>query len=289
MTIFEMAHRRTEPSATQAARRRVLVALSGPAAPQAAIEAGRMIATALAAPLHGMLAWPTPIMPCQVPRLLRLEPSVLEGMVLDVDSGDPAECIGAAMRSQPVAFVVLIAERDGEDECGLGEFAARIIAGAHASAIILRPGTWLGAIQRILVPIDGTPSTAAALAPAGELALRMGAALDVVMIEDATAPLSIEPGAMAPSQYIDQPQHEWPAFSAEVMQRLLSAIAHWSPAVPTRLMLANGHPAAEILRYITELDPDLIALVRRGPTQGHGAVFREVVRHTNRPILVLRR
>jgi nucleotide-binding universal stress UspA family protein len=223
-----------------------------------------------------------------VPRLLEIEPAALEGMVLDVDVGDPADRINAATRAQPVAFLVLVAACGGGDACGLGDLAARMLEGADAGAIILRPGTRLGAIRRILVPIDGTPSTAAALAPAGELALRTGAALDVVMVDDVAAPIKAEPGSMAAPRYVDQPQHEWPAFSAELVQRLLSAIAQWPPAVPTRLLLGSGQPAAEILRFAEELDPDLIALVWYG-TEGHGGVFAAVARGTSRPLLVLRR
>ncbi len=290
MTHLEAADRRTEQPAGLATRPCVLVALSGPESPHTAIEAGRTIAQAFAAPLHGVLVWPTPITPCQVPRLLRLTPAALEGMVIDVDVGDPAERINAATRTRPVALLVLIAEREGRDACGLGELTAHILTGADAGAIVLRPGFPLGPIRRILVPIDGTPSMAAALAPAGDLALRTGAALDVVMIEDAAAPLSAEPGAMAPPRYCDQPQHEWPAFSAELVQRLLSSIARWPPAVPTRFLLGTGHPAAEILRFVAELEPDLIALVWGSCASGEpDTVFRQVVRGTHLPLLVLRR
>ena len=269
-------------------RRRVLVALLGPGAPHQAIAAGRVIAQAIGAPLHGVLVWPTPITPCDVPRLLEVDPTALEGMVLDVDVGDPAERINAATRLQPVAFVVFVAACGGGDACGLGELAARMLAGADAGAIILRPGTGLGPIRRILVPVDGKPSTAAALAPAGELARRTGAALDLVMVDDVASPLSAEPGTLAPPRYVDQPQHEWPAFSAELIQRLFGAIAQWPPAVPMRLLLGTGQPGAEILRFAQELEPDLIALVWHGGAAGHGAVFAEVARGTKRPLLVLR-
>ena len=269
-------------------RRRVLVALLGPGAPHQAIGAGRVIAQAIGAPLHGVLVWPTPITPRDVPSLLEVDPAVLEGMVLDVDVGDPAERIQAATRSQPVAFLVLVAAGTGCDACGLGDLAARLLDEADAGAIILRPGTWLGPIRRILVPVDGKPSTAAALAPAGELARRTGAALDVVMVDDIASPLFAEPGTLLPPRYVDQPQHEWPAFSAELIQRLFGAIAQWPPTVPMRLLLGTGQPAAEILRFAAELEPDLIALVWHGATPGHGTVFAEVARGTKRPLLVLR-
>jgi nucleotide-binding universal stress UspA family protein len=139
-----------------------------------------------------------------------------------------------------------------------------------------------------MVPIDGTPSIANALGPAGELALRTGASLDVILVEDAGAPPPSEHGAIVAPRYVDQPQHEWPAFSSELLERLLGAIARWPPGIPTRLLLGTGHPAAEILRFADQLDPDVVVLVWRGPTCGEDSVFREVVRGTSRPLLVLR-
>jgi nucleotide-binding universal stress UspA family protein len=269
-------------------RRRVLVALSGPETPHVAIEAGRVVARALAIPLHGVLAWPTPILPAEVPRLLEVEPSALEGMVIDVHVGDPVECICAATHAHPIAFVVLVAEREGRDACSVGELAARMLAASCASAIVLRPGAWLHQIRRIMVPVDGTPSIAGALGPAGELAQRSGAALDVIMVEDTAAPLPKEPGAMTPPRYVDQPQHEWPAFSAELLERLLGVIARFPPGIPTRLLLGNGEPASEILRFARELEPDLIAMVWRTAGWGEGGVFREVLRRATQPVLVLR-
>jgi nucleotide-binding universal stress UspA family protein len=268
--------------------RRVLVALHGSLAPHGAIRVARLIARALDAPLHGVLVWPTRLAPSEIPRLLRLDPETLEGMVLDVEVGDPAERLGALARAEPVAFVVVPAESGGGDACGLGETAARTLTEASTGVIVVRPGASVGRLRRILVPLDGAPSTAAALEPVGELARRMGASLDVVMIQDAAAPPLIEEGAMAPPQYIDQPQHEWAAFSEEFVQRFLGAIGH-CPAVETRFFLGAGAPGPEILRFAEALGSDLITLVWHGGCDPHGAVFREVMRGSSRPVLVLRR
>ncbi|MFT3773710.1 MAG: universal stress protein [Minicystis sp.] len=280
----------TSPLATPTPRRRVLVSLPPTGSPHDVIEAGRTVSRALAAALHGVLVWPTTISPGEVPRLLRVDPSVLEGMVIDVDVGDPADRLQAMASAQPIAFLVLTADEHGRDACGIGDIAARTLAAVSAGAIILRPGATLGRLQRILVPLDGTPSTAAALEPAGELAKRAGAALDIVLIEDAAKPPPTEPGAMAPPQYVDQPQHEWPAFSAEFLQRFLGGIAHCPPGVPTRFFLGAGHPSDEILRFAHQLDTDLITLVWHGGCSAeHGGCFRDVIRGTRRPVLVLRR
>lgn len=270
--------------------RRVLVALSKTGAPLPAIEAGRILAKAMAAPLHGVLAWPTSISPSDVATLLQLAPDALEGMVLDVAVGDPAESVITLVHCHPSAFVVLAAEREGRDVCGLGEHVTRTLAGAEASAVILRPGASLRGLKRILVPFDGRPSTAEALAPVVDLAERAGSSLDLVMIEDVAVRPPSEHGSMAPPQYMDQPQHEWPAFSDELVRRFLVDIAHCARKVPKRFFMAMGHAAPEILRLSDALDPDLVALVWHGSASGdHGSIFRDVVRGSTRPLLVMRR
>jgi nucleotide-binding universal stress UspA family protein len=264
----------------------VIVSLSGAEAPLAAIEAGRSIARALGASLRGVFVWPTLITPCEVPRLLQIDPAALSGMVLDVDVGDPIERLQMLLRLQPSSFVVLSAEREGRDASGLGELAARTLAETRASALVLRRGVPLDRVRRILVPIDGTPSMAAALEPAGDLAKALGAVLDVVLIDDASGLRPSEPGAMVLPRYVDQPQHEWPAFSAELRQRLLCTIACWHPTTPARLLIARGVPASEILRLARTLEPDLLALVWSDEAPER---FREVARGTDCPLLVLRR
>ncbi|MCC6554164.1 MAG: universal stress protein [Polyangiaceae bacterium] len=278
------------PAGQPAGRRRVLVSLRATEAPSAAINVGRVVARTLAAPLHGVLIWPTQITPSDVPRLLRIDPEALEGMVLDVDVGDPAERLDAIARSSSVAFVVLAAEELGADACGVGDTALRALARMSASIIIVRPRAALSQIRHILVPLDGTPSTAAALEPASELAERAGAALDLVLVADVTAAPPTEPGTMTAPQYVDQPQHEWPAFSAEFIQRFVGSVGHRLPGVPVRFFLGSGRPAAEILRYAGELGPDLIALVWRDEGAAEpGPVLREVMRSARQPILVVRR
>ena len=268
------------------------MALTATAPPHGAIAMGRVIADALDTPLHGLLVWPRAISPSGVARMLELDPEALAGMVLDVEVGDPGERVAAMVRSQPVAFVVISAPEEAPDPCGLGEHGARMLASASSGAIVVRPGMRVGPVRRILLPLDGTPSTARALEPAAALAKRAGAAIDVVLIADAAAPPSAEPGAMSSPQYVDQPQHEWPAFSDEFRSRFVGAIGHCPAGVRTRFFFLGTRwsPAEQILRFASELDSDLIALVAHGSGEGaYGCVFRDVLRGAHRPVLVLQR
>jgi nucleotide-binding universal stress UspA family protein len=180
------------------------------------------------------------------------------------------------------------AESEPHDGLGVGDLAAHTIERSSAPVIVVRPEERV-ALARILVPLDGTPSTASALEPAGELARRAGASLDIVLVGEAQHGPQVEPGAMGAPQYVDQPHHEWPAFSAEFVERFLKTIGHCPETVPTRFFLGAGDPACEILRFAELLGSDLAVLVWHGlASEEHGAIFRSVLRRATCPVLVLR-
>ena len=284
----ERASSRTSP---QASNKQILVSLTGRRTPIEAISFARSLAETIGATLHGLFVWTSSIKPCEVPRLLEIDPDALAGMVLDVHVGDAAECIAARTRSPEVAFLVMCADSEGLDACGVGSVTARALQQAGTSVIVVRPGYKPRRLKRILVPLDGTPSMAAALGPAGELARLSGASLDIVMVgqTERPPPRSVEVGAMSTPQYIDQPQHEWPAFSQEFIERFLRSVGHCPRAVPTRFFLRLGDPGREILRAASDLDADLIALSWHGGCEDeHGVVFRRVLHDAALPVLVLR-
>lgn len=270
------------------ARRRVVVSLHGRRAPLAALHVGRLVADALGAPLHGLFACQHAIAPTDVPKLLRLTPEALEGIVLDVEIGEPAERLLAFLQETPAAFAVVEAQPDETSPFGIGRHATDVLGRAGA-VIVVPEHNAPERLRRILLPLDGTPSTAAAIGPVGELARDAGAELDIVMIGAAHAVAEPEPGSMAPPQYVDQPQHEWAAFSDEFLHRFLQAVGHCPPDVQTRFFLGTGDPASEILRFGADLQSDILVLVWHGHLEGHhGEIFRSVLKSASRPVLVLR-
>ncbi|MGK3998982.1 universal stress protein [Sorangium sp. So ce1024] len=297
-----------EPSPTSGVRNRsVLVALHGERVHLGAVDLGRIIAGALGAPLHGLFVGREPVDPCDVPAHLGVAPEALHGVVLHVDvSDDLPGALASATERGDAAFVVMASEPEEltDDRLGVGRLAARALETAACGVVVIhpthRPSTRL---RRILLPLDGAPSTAAAITPAGELARRLGAELDIVMVggssprdgdaEDAppvSTPAPSEPGAMVAPLYVDQPQHEWPAFTEEFLARFLGAIGHCPHDVSTRFFLGRGAPASEILRYARELASDLVVLVWHGQlAEQHGAVFRDVLHGAPCPVMVLRR
>ncbi|HTN89078.1 MAG TPA: universal stress protein [Sorangium sp.] len=297
-----------EPSPESGVRSRsVLVALHGRRAHIGAVELGRVIAGALRAPLHGLVVCSEPIEPGDVPAHLGVAPEALRGVVLRVAaSEDLPGALASAAEGHEFAFVVVASEPEelADERLGVGRIAARALEVAACGVVVIGPAHRPPPrLRRILLPLDGTPSTAAAITPVGELARELGAELDIVMVacaspragaeEDAppvSTPAPSEPGAMVAPLYVDQPQHEWPAFTEEFLARFLSAIGHCPHDVSTRFFLGKGAPAAEILRFAGELASDLVVLVWHGQlADHHGGIFRDVLCGAPCPVMVLRR
>jgi nucleotide-binding universal stress UspA family protein len=137
-----------------------------------------------------------------------------------------------------------------------------------------------------MVPHDGTPTTSAALRPAAELADHGRAELLVVHVTDIkTAPA--EAGSLTPPRYVDQPQHEWSAWSTEFINRLacICPLGH----LHVRMFLAHGNTAAEILRLSELQSTDLVVLAWSGIWEApHAATLKDILRDAQCPILVVR-
>jgi len=285
----QLEHKHSPHSERRPLRPRVLVALHESAAPIESIAMGRLVAASMQQPLHGVFVTPLPIAATDVATMLQVPPQALEGVVLDVEEGDPAGCLLAISALHPTAFLIVGADPTAGDKLGVGCVAARAIEETNTPVLVVRPGATVK-LERILVPLDGTPSTASALEPATELARAARASLDVVLIGEAQhPPVCTEHGAMAPPQYVDQPHHEWPAFSGEFVERFMRTLGHCPSDVPMRFFFGAGDPGEEILRYASSLGSDLAVLVWHGLASArHGAIFQSVVRRATDPVLILR-
>jgi nucleotide-binding universal stress UspA family protein len=211
-----------------------------------------------------------------------------------LDAGEPAACILRASADPLVALVVLTTHGHIiEPGRSLGRVAEQVIAGATRPILLIRPEATPGAIQpgaalrRLLLPLDGTPTTAALLPPATGLASRLSAAVDILYVAGVGAPPD-EPGSIGAPQYVDQPQHEWPLWANEVISRLLDACAQCPPNVPVRIFLAHGDAGEVIARFAAEHKSDAVVLARRSRLEpGRAAVLRTVLDQTPCPVLLV--
>lgn len=213
---------------------------------------------------------------------------VLDGFTVDARIGAPVtEILQAAGETKP-RLIVMCKHSGAKRGKLLGSTATKVLHDAACPVVLVPPerGAAPWHLHHILVPHDGTPTTSAALPPAAELAQRAHAELLVAHVTDHRA-ASAEPGSLTTPRYVDQPQHEWPAWTSEFVQRFAGVcpLGH----LHVRIILAHGDPAAEILRLSEEQATDLIVLAWRGRWEApHAATMKDILREARCPIMVVR-
>ncbi|MGI8551039.1 MAG: universal stress protein, partial [Dehalococcoidia bacterium] len=172
--------------------------------------------------------------------------------------------------------------------------AEAVIAAAERPLLIvnpeaaLRPTSRMSALRRLLVPLDGARLTAVALQPIAALAGRLGASIELLYVAGSGQKALNEPGSIRVARYVDQPQHEWPQWANEVVDRLCRVCAACPDAVPVRVFLARGEVAPEVVRFATEHKEDAIVLVRRSRLERQRAmVLRQILADTSCPVLLV--
>lgn len=210
---------------------------------------------------------------------------------LHVERGDVVEAIVEAAADPSVPFVILATHvesiRGGRH---LGSIAEGVIDSTVSPILLVRPEASLAPreIKRLLLPLDGTPRTAVALQPAIQLAGQMGASLDVLYVGSAAGTQPTERGSIRVPQYVDQPQHAWPEWGDEVIERLVQGCARCPADMAVRLWLGSGDIGAEIERFAREHSSDAVVLVRRsGLKTDRGLVIRSVLAQTPCPAIIV--
>jgi nucleotide-binding universal stress UspA family protein len=216
------------------------------------------------------------------------EAPVLDSFTIEIRVGAPAaEILQAALEMKP-RLIVMCKHSGTERGKMLGRTAMKVLHDAPCPMVLVPPerGATPWHLHHVLVPHDGTPTTSAALQPAAELAQRSGAELLVAHVTNIRA-APTEPGSLTTPRYLDQPQHEWPAWSNEFIKRLecVCPLGH----LHVRICLAHGNPAAQILRLSERQSTDLIVLAWRGRWEApRAATLKDILREAHCPIMVVR-
>ncbi|MBF6591554.1 MAG: universal stress protein [Ktedonobacterales bacterium] len=204
----------------------------------------------------------------------------------------------------PKTILVVLTTHGGAVESAprLGHLAEAVIARAQRPILLIRPEVAVAdrmtsapsepyRLRRMLVPLDGTPTTAAALRPVLDLAHGLGAALDLLFVASRDHRESVEPGCIHIPPYVDDSQHAWPHWQREVVEWLRACCREHLPEVPMRVSVASAptEPVGEaIVRFATEQREDAIVLVRRSRLESTRApVMRTVLAQAPCPILVI--
>ena len=196
--------------------------------------------------------------------------------------GAPEEEIPKAAQSLNADLLALTTHgRRGLSHLLMGSVAEVVVRNASVPVLITRPGLPApqGPVKRILVPYDGSEGSAEVFETVQALAGEGGAELLLLQV------LTPFVADLAPLGFPLVPPDPAPTFEEQV-RRLRGKGLHVSPVV------AQGEPAAQILRQARELQADLIAMSttgRKGLSRILlGSVAEEVVRKMDRPVLLHR-
>jgi nucleotide-binding universal stress UspA family protein len=270
---------------------RLLVAWDGSPAAAAAFPVARLVAQQLGADVEALFVAHDAEEGEERTRALTDETRRM-GFRLHLRTGDAADEI-VRWTEEPHVMLVALTTHGRRLQRGyrLGSVAEKVVARTSRPVLLVKPEpATAGArsLKRLLVPVDGTPKTAAALQPVTELAAAFGAAIDLLYVASPEQEAPTERGSVTAPRYIDQPQHEWPLWAAEAIDRLATCCAGCPPEVPVRIFLAQGEIGDEIARFATENQTDAIVLVRRSRFQpGRAKVIRSVLSQTSCLVIVV--
>jgi len=248
-----------------------------------------VIRLAEATPCIVQTEWPITPIP-DLKKKFPLLKTLLKDAIIAPLRGNPAEgIVRMAVEWRSLCIVMAMHEGEKIPDTGLDPIAEGVLREMPCPVVLVpperEPTPWH--IRQVVLPQDGTPEAARALGPAITLAGSTDAILLVLHVSGAQAIPPREPGTLTPPQYVDQPQHEWPAWAQEFLERV-SCLSGERVKGRIRMFMARGEPGPEIVRFTQAHKADLIVLSWRGELAPHCALtLRYVLRCAPCPILVL--
>ena len=205
----------------------------------------------------------------------------LEGIEIVDLVGDAAEELGRLLARADVDCVAL-GLRTVHDP-GLGHVAEALLESFSAPLLLVRPGMRpLTSLRRLLVPLEGTPSSSAAMLYAEEVLCRPQC--EIVMLNVATGKTPAEAGSLVAPRFIDQEQYEWSDWQDEFSMRF----SQCAQGARHRVSVRVGEPASTIVAEARAGDAELIVLSWGGTfTAGHGLIVRRLLETAPCPLLVV--
>jgi nucleotide-binding universal stress UspA family protein len=272
----------------QSSVRSIVLPLDGSTASRRAIPIGRYLAQLYRAPLHVLYAAEHRFSPREAIERLGLSNADLQGVILDQHRGDPCEAILASARGLDRAVIVMCTNTGHHvgPDC-FGSVTEGVLVGTPDRIVLVAERDeqpWK--IHRVLLAHDGTPRSDMATAPAAEVAQRAGATVQAIHVATRGEEYSDEPGSMPAPRYIDQPQHEWPNWANQFMNRMLALGAPPS-SVSFKLVVTGGQAGSEVAQVSRERQADLVVMAWHGRWDAPQSATKVVVRSAGCPVLLV--
>ena len=199
-----------------------------------------------------------------------------------VDLGDePVREILAAVRADDVnvlsfCLAGILCDHDGE-------LTEHLLREAAASLLIGRPGIReVTGIKRVLVPLEGSPSSSEAMRHAEEGFCTKGR--EIIALHVVTSDVPLEPGSLPAPRMMDQEHYEWMSWREEFTMRF----SQCPQGGRHRTIVRVGDPGEVIRQEALELGADVIvAAWNRSLDEGHCARVKALLEGTPCPLLLV--
>lgn len=269
----------------------VVLPLDGSEGSRMVVPVARGLAQLYAATLHLVWVGEESLDPRLALSRLGVPTEETRGVVVHSLRGTAAEMIVRAAQDLPRSLIVMCTHtRLGHRTDCFGSITESVLASNPERIVLLDPGRgdrpW--SLQRVLLAHDGAPRCEAATAAAADLARR--ANVEVIALHVAASKVGCpkETGGFPAPQYVDQPQHEWPAWASEFMDRLLAAGVAAS-SMHFKIVLTAGQPGSEVAHIARGREADLVVLAGSSHWEtGKHAATRAIIQTSGCPVLLVR-
>lgn len=197
--------------------------------------------------------------------------------------GDPAvRLLDAAAELKADLLGLTTHGRGGLSRWTFGSVAQKVLRASPCPVLVVRGlEAPRPAIRRIILPLDGSAASDAAIAHARMAARAFRAQLQLVFVSD-------PPGIEAR----DSKFRRWIERTRKGMRDRFKTLASEIPELKTESILLDGDPATRILKLSQEKDPSMIVMGSHGRTGvrrwAFGSVAEKVLQAAEVPVLVAR-
>lgn len=216
-----------------------------------------------------------------------------------IAEGLAADAIVAAAREQKAGLVAMTTHgRSGIARFVLGSVTEKVVRGCQVPVLVIHSFESAGGpakpdeqpFRKILVPLDGSDTSMAVLAPVAELAKVYGSDVLLLHVDEGVL---YPPGSFAGGMGgvpVPPPVMQPPPDPAELLRPALQRLAPLGVSV--QVLVATGDPASRILESADRHAVDLVAMATHGRSGISrwvlGSVTEKVVRSSTIPLLVVR-
>lgn len=281
--------------------RTVLVPLDGSELAEAALPYGRRLAEAFAAKLHLIrvvdIDAPADVAAAARDYLAKIAEGLGQPAEIVVRYGDPAaEIIDLALELDDPAIVMTTHGRSGLGRWLYGSVADRVVRTAGIPVLLIRssmPQRDPSTIRAILLPVDGSALSEAAIPYAVELARRFDATIHLVRVAETPeiySLLSVPAGPPTSAEVLNQLAQQLvetaTTYANELGERLRGE------GVRVEVHVLEGIAPEQLLAFERERQPDLVVMATHGRSGlsrvVFGSVAERLLREGTVPLLLIR-